>query len=292
MTYQTVDVLVVDTTPQASPLASVVIKVLSQDGRLVYGQPTTGTNGRASLLLPPGVYQLRFFRFGVTFWTQLIEVIEGATNQFTVRGEVYTYPQSTDARICIASGFFRSPTGGIARGVDMHFIAKWNPILLDGSAIMPERVTQRSDNTGYVEVPLIRYGQYDVTIEGMEDYLRCISVPNTPAVNISDLLFPAVASILFEEEGPYTVAQGQTLYLTPHVYATDLNELTNILADVLWSTTDSVLLALDTSVPGKIGVRGSQPGTYELRADRKDKTIIRIPNTPIQGVPVTVTVTL
>jgi hypothetical protein len=292
MSYESVDIKVVDTTPSASPLAGVTVKIMSQDGRLVFGQPVTDANGIVALLMPTGIFQLRFFKFGVTFSAQLIEVLPAPqVNTFKVKGETYVYPQSTDTRICIAAGIFRTPTGGIARGIDMHFIAKWSPILLDNSAIMPERVTQRSNNNGYAEVPLIRFGQYNVTIEGMEDYQRVISVPDAPAVNISNLLFPRVTVITFEEPGPYTVQQGETLYLTPHVFSSDLNELTNLFSDVLWSTTESSLLALDTSVSGKIGVRGSLAGTYQLFADRRDKTIIQIPNTPIQGVPVTITVT-
>ena len=290
MSYETVDVLVVDTTLQANPLASVVVKVLSQDGKLVYGQPVTDANGMASLLLPPGVYQFRFFKFGVTFQAQCIAVLENFPNQFIVRGEIYTYPQSTDTRLCVAAGLFRTPTGGIARGVDIHFIAKWNPLILDGSAIMPERVTVRSNNDGYVELSLIRFGQYDVTIEGMEDYQRCISVPDAPAVNIANLLFPTICTITFEETGPYTVAVGDELLVTPHVFATDLNEMVNISSDVLWSTSDGLKLTI-AQMSNHLSLRGTEPGTYELRADRRDKSIIQIPNTPIQGVPVIITVT-
>lgn len=289
MTIESVDILVTDTTLAHNPLAGVTVKILTVDGTAVVAQPVTDVNGLVHQSLPTGSYQLRFFKFGVTFSAQLIDVLPSVVNQFTVRGEVYTYPQSTDPRICIASGIFRTPTGGIARGVDIHFIAKWNPLLLEGSAIMPERVSQRTNNDGYMQVPLIRFGQYEATIEGMEDYQRVVSVPDRPAVNIGDLLFPVVERITFDESGPYTVAVGAELLLTPHVFASDLNELTNLVSDVMWTTDNANL----STIPGatQISVKGLVPGTYQVIATRRDTSIVRIPNTPIQGVPVTITVT-
>ncbi len=290
MSIESVDILVVDTALVAAPLSGVTVKILSEDGSAVVAQPVTDSDGLVTQLLPTGIYQLRFFKFGVTFRSQLIEVLPAVVNQFRVRGEVYSYPQSTDTRICIASGFFRTPSGGLARGVDVHFIAKWSPILLEGSAIMPERVTQRTNDNGYMEVPLIRFGQYEATVEGMEDYQRVVSVPDAPSVNIGDLLFPVVEAITFEEAGPYEVAVGDELILTPHVFSSDLNELTNISTDVIWLTDNSTGCSAAPEV-SRLVVKGLVAGTYQLTATRRDKSIIRIPDTPIQGVPLTITVT-
>jgi hypothetical protein len=291
MSLESVDIKVVDTTPSATPIENVVVKILSADGTTIYGQLTTGPTGIVSTLLPNATYQIRCFKFGVSFQASLIDVVVSPpANKFEVQGEKYVYPSSTDPRLCTASGHFRTPTGGIARGIDIHFIARWNPITLDGSAIMPERVTTRSNDSGYAEIPLIRFAQYDVTIEGMEDYQRTISVPDAPAVNISDLIFPVVDVITIEEAGPYTVAQGADLTLTPHVFSSDLNEQSPISQDVNWSTSDTTKLGLDVQATTLV-LRGITPGTYTLLATRRDTSIIRIPNTPIQGVPVTVTVT-
>lgn len=289
MSIESVDILVVDTTLAANPLAGVTVKILTEDGTSVVAQPVTDVNGLVTQLLSTGIYQVRFFKFGVTFTTQLIEILPAVVNQFRVRGEVYTYPQSTDTRICIASGFFRTPSGGLARGVDVHFIAKFNPLLLEDSAIMPERVTQRTNNEGYMEVPLIRFGQYEATVEGMEDYQRVVCVPDAPAVNIGNLLFPVVDTITFDEAGPYSAAVGDELTLTPHIFSSDLNELTNLVADVNWTTDDPSLTVVANATT--LTVKGTTAGTYQLIATRRDTSIIRIPNTPIQGVPLTITIT-
>ena len=289
--YESVNVTVTDRLT-AQPLVGVVMNVLSQDGRLVFGQVITDSTGTASLLLPASaVYQARFYQFGVSFsGALLLDVQEGVSNDFMAKGDKYQYPQATDPRLCIASGFFRTPTGGVAASVDMHFIGKFDPLLLDGSPILPERVTARTDLKGYVEVSLIRFGLYDVTLQGMEDYQRAISVPDTASVNIGDLLFPVVTAITFEENGPYTVAVGQDLIVHPHVFTSDSRELDDVLSDLLWSTSDSTALGLNPQ-KNSISVRGVKPGVYTLTAVRQDQSVIRIPNTPIAGVPLTVTVT-
>ena len=65
--YASVNVTVTDRMT-AEPLVGVVMKVLSQDGRLIFSQVITDASGTASLLLPaPAVYQARFYRFGVSF---------------------------------------------------------------------------------------------------------------------------------------------------------------------------------------------------------------------------------
>lgn len=288
MSASAIDILVTDARQPASPLAGVVVKVLTQDGKRVVCQVTTGEDGVAQLLLTDGTYQARFFKFGVSFQgAVLIDACEESS--YVVRGTPYVYPSSTDNRICIASGIFRTPTGGIARSVDIQFIAKWNPILLEGSPIMPERVSVRTDANGYVEVPLIRFGQYDATIEGMEDYQRQVSVPDAAAVNIGDLLFPVVSVVSFEGEGPYTSAVGTPLVLRAHVFSSDGNELPTVSSDVIWTTNN----ARCAVVPGlnTLTVNADKPGTYQIQATRRDASIIRIPDTQIQGVPVQITFT-
>lgn len=289
--YETVNILVKDSSQIPVPLKSVVVKLTSQDGKSVYGQTQTGADGIASFLLPSGnTYQARFYKFGYSFQASLIEVISDAQNTFTIKGEGFTYPQSMDPRICIAGGFFRTPAGLPAKYVDMHFIQKFDPLLLDGAAVVPERVAARTDAKGYVEVPLIRFGYYDVTLEGMEDYQRCVNVPDKPFVNIGDLLFPVVTAVSFEEEGPYTVQVGNSLTLHPHVFTSDLRELSDITSDLLWSTSNSMSVGISPEA-SSITLTAVTAGTYTLTATRRDQTIIRIPNTPVQGVPIQITVT-
>lgn len=292
MTIESVDILVVEPLPSTLPLEGVVVKVMNEAGTATVTQVTTDGEGIAQLALPTGTYQARFYKFGVMFsGALLLEVLAAPeTNQFIVNGKPHVYPEATDPRLCVASGYFRTPSGAAAKSVDVHFIAKWSPILLEGAAVMPERVLARTSPDGYLEVTLIRFGQYDAVVQGMEDYQRTVSVPDSSSVNVGDLLFPVVSAIVFDEPGPFTLARGDRLELHPHVYTSDGNELPNIASDVLWSTTDGTRLAV---VPGDgvITLIAIEPGSYELRAERKDASVIRIPNTAIYGVPVAVEIT-
>jgi hypothetical protein len=291
-TMENVDVVVKTAAQIPAPIPGVVVKITNQAGTQVHGQATTNSSGVAAFLLPaPAIYQARFYKFGYLFSGVLLDVQSGAVNVFNVSGQGYAYPQSLDPRICLASGLFRTPSGLPAKYVDLNFIQTFDPILLEGAPVLPERISARTDHQGYVEVPLIRFGYYDVTMEGMEDYQRRVNVPNTAAVNIGDLLFPVVSAISFDESPPYTVAVGNEITLHPHVFTSDLRELSDITSDVLWTTSDGTKLGIISLAPDAIVLRALVAGTYTLTGNRRDQSIVRIPNTPVSGVPISIVVT-
>jgi hypothetical protein len=291
VTHESVDIYIKERSPLGDPMPGVVVKVLSVDGRQVFSQSTTDSAGIASFLLPTQQYQMRFFKFAVNFENPLfVDVLEGEVNDFNVYGTPHIMPVSTDPRICMASGFFRTASGAPMPSLDMHFIAKFDPILLDGAAVLGERAAVRTDDRGFVAIPLIKYGQYDVTLQGMENVQRSVSVPNAASVNLPDLLFPVIKGVAFEGEGPIALAAGETLDLPARVFTTDLRELAELGSDVQWSVSDSTVLAFEL-LPGSIlRIRGLRPGSCEVRGVRADTTTIRIPNTPIEGLPLQVVV--
>lgn len=294
MSYEPVDVYVKDTSSLRLPVAGAVVRVFSQDGALSFSQATTDADGKASFLLPaPNTFQLRFFKQHVGFSNPLyLSVLEAPeVNVFDVPAELISPPTVPDTRLCVAYGFFRTPTGAAAPHVDLHFIPKFKPLLLDGDAVLVERAIVRTDARGYVQVPLIRFGQYDVTAQGTEDYRRIINVPDAANVNLPDLLFPVVGSILFSVDPIPSIPEGTEIYVTPTVYGTDGSVLDGgAMSDVNWSSSDTTVLSVQLA-GGVLTLRGIAPGAASLRAVRVDQTIVRIPDTPIVGVPVTVTVT-
>lgn len=294
MSYEPVEVYVTDTTPLATPLANVVVGVYNAAGSTLFTRATTDVNGRAAFYLETQDYSLRFYRYHVSFGQpQLITVLAAPeTNSFSVRGEVLVPPMSPDLRLCRASGYFRNLNGAPKRYLDIHFIAKFAPILLEGDAVFTERVEVRTDENGYVELDLIRCAQYDAIIENLEDQARCVSVPDAASVNLPDLLLSVVGSVVFDVEGPYNlVTSGDDLILTPTVVTSDGRPLEGVAPyDVQWSTEDpAIAVVLPTATT--LALRGLSPGTTRLVAKRSNQTIIRIPNTPIQGQPVDITVT-
>ena len=282
-----------------TPIAGVLVAVYNATGSTRYTSAVTDTTGLAGFLLAPGTYSLRFYKFQVGFTQpQRIVVISdpltpGTTpNGFTVYGESFHPPVASDARLCRASGFFRDVTGAARQYLDLHFITQFNPVLLEGSLVMDERRCTKTDSDGYACVDLIRCANYTVTIEGFEDTQRSIRVPDSAWVNLPDLLFAVVASVDMNPVGPYAMSVGDTLVLTPTVTDTGGVPLIGIApADVRWGTADPTIAVVGAVTGTTLSLRALSVGTTQLQADRLDNTIIRIPDTPITGVPLTITVT-
>jgi hypothetical protein len=295
VSFEPVDFLVTDKSPIAIPVPNVLVKVYSADGRTFYTQTTTDMNGVASFLLDSSVsYSARFYKVHVGFQQpQLFTVVEGGglvANSFVTRGDVLTPPIATDPRLCRASGFFRDLNGAPKKFLDIMFIAKFAPILLEGDAIFTERVELRTDEQGYAEVDLIRFAQYDAYVEANEDQVRLINVPDSPSVNLPDLLLPVVASITFAEEAPYSTPLDTSLFLTPTVMTSDGRELPCVgSGDVLWRSDDETVFSV-SNTRTQVVIHPAARGTAHLTATRADQTIIRIPNTPISGQPVEIVI--
>lgn len=291
--YQPVTFAVSTITGTIGPLAGVVVKILSQDGKLFYTQAVSDSDGMASFLLAAGqTYQARFFKFQVGFSNPQLFFVndDNLSNVFSVPATVLVPPVAADARLCRASGFFRDATGAPAANIDIHFIAKFKPLLLEGSAILTERAVTRTDQNGFMQLDLIRCGQYDITAQGMEDLYRTIYVPNAPSVNLPDLLFPVVSQVVFTPPGPYTVMVGVDQTIAVQVLASDGETLKGTAAqDVIWQTDDPSIVAVLDMNPVLI-LRAFKSGTTNLTATRRDTTIVRIPNSPILGSPQVITV--
>lgn len=295
MSIEPVDIYVKDAQPIPAAIAGVTVKVFSQNGSTVQGQNTTDTSGLAAFLLPDGTYSVRLYKQGVAFLNPfIIEVLSAPvapqTNTFDLTGYPLTPPLVSDPRLCVAYGYFRTPSGAPAEGIDIHIINKFNPLSMDGAAVLSERVTVRTDMTGYVEVPLIRNAQYDVTVQGLNQLVRTISVPDAPNVNMPDLLFPVVSVVSFSPAGPYTVQVGQELVLTPTVTASDGQDLGLGIEDVVYRSSDTEVLGVFVSA-STVTLRGIAAGSAQLTVTRQDNSIVRIPDTGVSGQPIAVTVT-
>jgi hypothetical protein len=293
MSYEPVDLLITDDSLAKLPVPGVVVRVYDETGTVFYAQGETGETGLVSFLLPaPQNFHARFYKFATSFKQPLLlEVLEAPeTNAFDVSAHVFLPPEAVDLRLCRCSGFFRGPNGLAAPNVDIHFITKFKPLLLDGSGLLTERLRKKTDQNGYIEVDLIRFGQYEVTIEGLEDQTRCVHVPDAPSTNLPDLLFPVVSRVLLEPAGPYSLGVGDEIVVTPTVYSSDGRLLEGAaIEDVLWSSEDASI-ALVMALPKSITLRGVAPGTTNIVATRRDSSIVRIPDTPIAGQPVAITV--
>lgn len=292
MAYQPVDVFIKDTSPLHAPISGVVVSVYSATGAQLITQSTTDNDGHSGFLLNEGLHQLRFAKFGVGFSVPQYIEVSSSNNVFDVPGNLVVPPVSNDARLCVAYGFFRDVTGAPAAFTNIHFISKFKPVLLEGSAVLTERVSVRTDERGYAQINLIRFGKYDVTIAGFEDYQRCIEVPDAPNVNLPDLLFPVIQSVVFDPPIPSSMDVGDPDFqTTPSAIRSDGNVLDgpHSCEAIQFSSSDSDILGL-LIAGGVITLRPLSVGTASLKGVRNENTIVRIPDLGIQGLPVSVVI--
>jgi hypothetical protein len=293
MSFEPVDVYLQD--PNRNAVEGVFVKVYDSTGTRCFGMATTDANGHVGFLLETMEYTLRFYQFSTSFQQpQHIVVLESpAVNAFNIRCTPFVAPYSNDPRLCTASGFFRSITGAPNAYLDMHFINRFTPILLEGSGVFSERVHTRTDEDGYVQLDLIRCAEYCVVIEGMEDKPRKIMVPDQSSVNLPDLILPVAESVTFAEGVPPFTVQvgvGNELTLTPSLLASSGLPLQCINLDVNWQSSDPAVLGVSIVGGKTVQLRGLSPGSAQVLLTRNDQSIIRIPNTPITGQPVDVAV--
>lgn len=285
-----VDFFVNDTSPMANPVQGVTVKILSPDGKTFVTQGTTDASGHAGFLLPDGNYQARFFKFQTGFQNpQLFSVVAGQ-NEFNVAATVLDPPVPTDPRLCTAFGYFRDITGAPQAYVEIHFIAKFDPVWLDGAGVLKERVIIRTDEKGYAEVNLIRNGQYDCTIQGEEDVTRTISVPDAPNVNLPDLIFPVISLIEWTNPPPFTVGIGQQISSQATVYGSDGENLGSGCGQILFKNSDDTVAVFSYSPTGLLTVTGLKSGTTTITISRADQSIVRIPDNGIENGTLVITV--
>jgi hypothetical protein len=283
--YQSVDVYVMKRGTN-EPMEDVVVRVFNEENTVFYADSVTDAEGRVGFTLYTRKYNLRFYKFSTRFQQpQLIEVLEGPSgeaveNSFNVYAEVVDCDSAIDPKLCRASGYFRDITGAPHRYLDIIFIGEFAPILLDGSGVLSERRMIRTDKSGLACVDLIRCAKYSVTVEGFEDQLRSISVPDAPSVNLPDLLFPTADSVSFDPPSPWTLSVGSTLVLTPSVRTSSkvlLEGTAN--ADVRYEVEDPTIASVEIVDKTTIQITALTRGSTQLLVKRKDLSIVKIPFT-------------
>lgn len=291
MSFEPVDVHVENSL--GDPLESVLVKIYDPTGATLYTQGTTGASGIASFLLETLSYTMRFYKFQVMFsQPQHFTVLPAPeVNVFDVLAQPFIPPTATDPRLCRCSGFFRDLDGSPKRNLDIHFISKFDPILLDDAAVISEERHMRTDEKGYGQIDLIRCAEYAARVESIDgNWLRCIRVPDLPSCNLPDLLLPTVERVVLTPAGPYALTIGQELVVTVEVYDSAGVQLEGAAVDdVQWKSSDHTTL-LVSPAQTTLTLRGNAVGSAQVLATRKNVSIIKIPDLPIVGQPIDVTV--
>lgn len=304
MALELVDIHIVTDDLVPADLDGVVVRVYDATGATLVTSGTTGSpaaaghveftlNGTAAPA--PTVYQLRFYKSGVAIISpQLIEVYSPpsgsptTTNTFEVEAHVFTLPEAIDPLLCRASGYIVRPDGRPLKGCSMHFIFSGTPQKLDARGVLGERVSIKTDATGYVEIELIRNACYLATVVSDEDTQREVYVPDEPATNIMSLLYPLV--VLVDWTPPASMAVGTEVTLEPEVWTSADRLLEGTAADdLLYATDDPGIVAVLVSETS-ITLRAVAAGTTVLRVTRRDESVAYFPDTGVTGGETTITV--
>jgi hypothetical protein len=186
----------------ATPLEGVVIRVYDSTGVTFVTEVMTDASGTVDTLLDDATtYWVRFFKIGYAFNSRLaIDVDSSASsNSFDVAGrDLAAHPGATDPNLCRVSGYVLNVVGAPVGGITMYFMRTEKPMIMGNSIIIPSKVYIRSDSDGYVEVELVRNGAYDFWVEGFDDVTYRVKVPDYTSADITDLVWPYVASIVFD----------------------------------------------------------------------------------------------
>lgn len=309
----TVRVFVVDELlPTPSPIVGVLVRVFDATGTTFITQNQTvlvGSDAIADFTLdgddPPIDYQIRLSKLGVAFdgllgddskSPQLIQVYypvgssPSGTNDFTVQGQTYHRPAATDPRMCRASGFFKRADGEPYPWLDLMFVPAFKPTIVDGDGVMTGTITGRTDADGYFEIDLYRTGIYHVSMEGLENEPREVEVPDLSSVNLIDLLFPVVSSVVFTPAA-VSLAVGESAVVETAVRGSDNRLLEgSACSDVLYTVADTTVASVQVKDTG-IVVQGLIPGSTTVQVERADQSIVLIPDSGITYTPLPITVT-
>lgn len=213
---QMVRVVVKDQKDAAVPGATVNIW---RDG-VFYLQGLTDQQGTVLGVLPVGVYEARLFVLGMTAKVWALDVqASGSEQEYTLEIErVYEQP-ATSGRFCRLSSVFLDPVGH-PQQVRMRFVSQADCILLgsppDTQGVGSD-VTVTADRYGRLSVQLLRGAEYMVESTNLQVGGRVLRVPDAPAANLVDSLYPVVARVVFPS-GPILMTTGQRIELTTTAY--------------------------------------------------------------------------
>lgn len=298
MGYTRVVLVAKDLQDKNTTLSPCAFKVVSTDNS-VAGVFQTGEDGTASFLLPVGVYEVRAFHFGTDFGSpRTIALLEEApeaagtpVNTYFLYGARFRPTDSLDPAICVAHGFFRTAGGLPAKNLDMQFTGKFTPMLVDGAAILPDKVVTKTNEKGWAFVPLLRGGIYHAVIEGAEDTVRTVYVPDARSWSLPDLLYPRIDRVVFTPSiGAVSMRVGEQMTTGVEVYATDGRKLANVTDDAHWRVSDSSVLSMEV-LTDRVVFRALKVGVAVVSVLRTDRSVPSLPAAEVGNTPVTVTVT-
>ena len=209
----------------ANELEGVVVRVFSEDGGTFVTQGETDEAGELVLELEDGTtYWVRFFKIGYQFESKLtVDVESGASsNTFDVEGtDLTVLSPSTVPQLCRIGGYTRDAALAPKGGIRFTFSLTGKPRVVAGQVMVVQDLIGVSDSEGWLEVELVRGSVYDVVVDGIDDSVYRVVVPDRPSCSLTELIWSYVAELVYsldgEEVTSVELAVGEELAVTATV---------------------------------------------------------------------------
>jgi len=306
MAVEVVDVLVRSALVPNPATAGVLVRVYDVTGTTLITSGTTDMTGHVSFMLDGGTsfirYQLRTFKVGMSLPQPVyIDVYSPpassptGTNNFRLDAEVFTLPPAVDPALCRLSGYVRDPAGRARRGLDIHFIHRFKPLIVgsgpdDSVGVLGERAVIRTDKDGYLQIDLYRKGCYHAIVQSHENVARDVFIPDLGAANINLVLFPRVYGVVFTPS-TLEVNVGTTLTVNVQVQLTSGYVINGTASDDIDYSQPDGNPSVDLQVlDDRLLLRGLTTGASTLFVKRKDSSLAYEPDSPIVGDATTINV--
>lgn len=293
-----------DLVPTGNPLEDVTVRVYTEDGATFVTEGVTDEDGELVLELEDATtYWVRFFKIGYRFPSQLlVDVDSGASsNTFDVEAvDLTILPPATVPYLCRASGFVRGGDMAPKPGVKLTFMGTGKPRVVYGQVIVVQDVIVQSDEDGWVEVDLVRNGFYDVVVDGLDDTVERVAVPDRGSVSIVELIWPYVAALEYDAGESVGVDVGDDVVVTATTtlssgvttpFTMDNEKKATSTATFIRLTVTDPLVCTINLVDDTLTIHGKAAGTTTITAEVvPNKDVERLPEPTRDFTTLTVTV--
>jgi hypothetical protein len=253
---------------------------------------TTDDEGEVQFTLAEGSWDVFIFKQGLSILPsqpQRIVVSSTLPNTFLVSGHERTLPESTDPMFCRVSGYFKGASGETIRTARLALELLSDFTAYYGIIVPPQwRFSVSADDEGYVEFDLLRGMTYEAyyslveTLGGVTPGKMTLMVPDQPAINLQDLLYPFPVEVTFDPTS-ISLDVGDT---------DDSIEVTTILSDgsdpvrsVPWASvqltnTDEAVVSAEITTGGKLYLTAKAAGTAVIGVERSISENVHIQPIP------------
>lgn len=293
-----------NTKPTGAALEDVTVRVFSEDGETFVTQGTTDEDGELVLeLTDETTYWVRFFKVGYQFASKLTVDVDSSesSNTFDVEGtDLLEYPPSTNEYLCRASGYVRGADWAPRAGLRMTFMLTGEPRVVADQVMVSSDLITESDDDGWIEVELVQGGTYDVIVQGMDDEVQRVQVPELQAISITHLIWPYTQTLEYgsssvtvavdeEEEvsATVTLSSGVT---TP--FTMDSGDRYSARSFLKFKVEDEDICGITWDDDDNVVIEGKKAGSTTITATvNEDAEVTRLPEPTRSIAELTVTVT-